>query len=194
MKPYYEGNYKGFEADIHLAEKVKSIIDEKKITWVCETGSYFGNTTKRFAEWVDRVDTIEIDPKHFDIAGKNLSGFKNIWIYLGSSPEVMPGLISNNIDSKGLFYLDAHFGGCALLDELKVIANSNYKPECVIVHDFVVPGHPELGYDEYNGQKLEWEWIKPSIEKIYGVDGYQIEYNSEATGAKRGVIFIKPKE
>jgi hypothetical protein len=63
----------------------------------------------------------------------------------------------------------------------------------ILIHDFRNPNNPELGYDQYGDIIYEWSWIKESIEKIYGVDGYDFWYNQEAVGAKRGVIVLKPK-
>jgi hypothetical protein len=35
--------------------------------------------------------------------------------------------------------------------------------------------------------------IKPFVDKVYGDDNYIIEYNTEAEGAKSGILYIKPK-
>ena len=47
----------------------------------------------------------------------------------------------------------------------------------------------------YGAIIYEWDWIKASIEAIYGADGYVVTYNSQdkSTGAMRGVIFIQSK-
>lgn len=200
MKPaYYEKNHEGFEGDTFLAEKVKSLIKEFNIQHIYETGSYRGWTTKRFCEFMgdgNKVCTIEIDEENYKIAKKNLEGTGAI-LLKGSSEKVLDSALYNysyaHVDNNILFYLDAHFNSyCPLLDELRVISGNAITP-VIVIHDFKVPGRPDLGFDEYNGQPFTWEWIKESVENIYGVDGYNIEYNSEATGAKRGVIFITPK-
>jgi hypothetical protein len=88
-----------------------------------------------------------------------------------------------------LFYLDAHSHiETPLLDELKAIAEAEIKP-IIVIHDWKIPDRPDLGYDSYNGQDYTFEWIKPSIEAIYG-DEYAYYYNNQAEGAKRGVIYI----
>lgn len=199
MKPaYYEKNHEGFEADIHLRRKVKSLIDKYDVRWAIESGSYRGATSLALSRWVKSVSTIEINQENYNFS-KNLfeQDGANIDIHLGSSEKLIGEIIFDaHIRSEGkpiLFYLDAHWQEYnPLLDELEVIANSKLKP-ILIIHDFKVPGHPELGFDSYGGQDYEWEWIKESVEKIYGVDGYNIEYNSEAAGARRGVIFLTPK-
>lgn len=199
MKPaYYEKNHEGFEGDTFLADKVKSLIDKFGVKWAIETGTYRAATTKRLSEWVELVNTIEIDHENFNISKDVLRPYHKALPHRGSSNEVLPRILkyysSREQIPQTLFYLDAHFNlYCPLLDELNIIAEYKLKP-VIVIHDFQVPGHPELGFDEYNGQPFTWEWIKESVEKIYGVDGYNIEYNSEATGAKRGVIFLSPKQ
>ena len=74
--------------------------------------------------------------------------------------------------------------------ELELIANAGLR-SVIEIHDFKVPDHLELGFDTYGDIVYEWAWIKPSIEKIYGKD-YRIEYNSHATGAKRGILYVSP--
>lgn len=187
-------NHEGFEGDHFLADKVKSLIDQFGITWAIETGTYRGATTIRLSEWVERVDTIEINGENFAITNQKLKKTPNAFVHLGSSDDVLLAILFGMDGQKNvLFYLDAHWNEHnPLLEELSIIADHKIKP-VIVIHDFKVPGHPELGFDSYGGQDYEWEWIKESVEKIYGVDGYNIEYNSEATGAKRGVIFITPK-
>lgn len=198
QKEYIEQNAKGFEGDSYLREKVQSIIKEKKIYWVIETGTYRGATTKHLAEGVAKVDTIEIMEDNFQIAASHLSGTANIELHKGNSPEELDKLFTA-FNKKGrrpnlLCFLDAHWGEYnPLLDELKTIAKHKWKP-VIIIHDFKVPGRDDLGFDTYKDIVYEWDWIKNDIDKIYGAEGYTVEYNDKAEGAKRGVIFIYPKK
>jgi hypothetical protein len=94
------------------------------------------------------------------------------------------------MDKKVLLFLDAHWeASCPLLDELAAIAESGMKP-IIAIHDFKVP-NKDFGFDSYNGQDYTWDWIAPSIEKIYGKD-FKHYYNTVAEGAKRGCVFIEP--
>jgi len=120
---------------------------------------------------------------------------KNVNVVLGSSPDFLDSILCGPMlkIKRILFFLDAHWDDyCPLLDELKLIADNNLEP-VIAIHDFKVPDCPLLGFDSYKGQDYDFDWIKPSIEKIYP-DGYVVEYNNEAEGAKRGVIFIYPDE
>lgn len=196
---YLEQNLKGFESDTFAREKINQIIIDKDIQTVIETGTYLGSTTRVFSEWVNEVHTIESSPISFAKAKETLNNYNNIWMYLGSSPEVLDDIlpkIKYRDRIKGvslLCFLDAHWGQyLPLLDELAVIAKHEIKPKCIIIHDFFNPNHPELGYDTYNDKALEWSYIEAAITKIYG-ENYVKEYNSEATGAMRGIVYIYPK-
>ena len=191
---YLDQNLAGFENDSFAKEKMKAIITGNKIKTVIETGTYLGSTTKHFSAWTKQVHTIEVKESHFNTSLKALEDCLNVKSHLGNSPEVLDRILSK-INKKELlfFFLDAHWEAFnPLLDELKVIAKHGFKP-IIAIHDFKVPGHPEFGYDTYRGIVYERAWIEPSLINIYGKDGYSIEYNSQATGAKRGIIYIMPK-
>ena len=61
----------------------------------------------------------------------------------------------------------------------------------IVIHDFKT-NNPELGYDSYNGNDFCFDWIENHIKKIYP-NGFDYYYNTEAVGAKRGLIYITPK-
>jgi len=106
---------------------------------------------------------------------------------------MLTGMLSGFGDDTFIF-LDAHWGShCPLKEELEQIRRAGIKP-VIAIHDFVVPNHTELGYDEINGQPFTYEWLKEDIDSVYGEDGYNVHYNSEAEGAKRGIIYIVPKK
>ena len=78
-----------------------------------------------------------------------------------------------------------------LLDELEILSTLNIEP-IIAIHDFKT-NNPELGYDSYNGNDFCFEWIKEKVEKIY-TNGFDYYYNTLAVGAKRGLIYITPKQ
>jgi hypothetical protein len=190
-----EQNRLGFEGDTFAFEKFRNLVSEHKIDCIIETGTFLGSTTKKFTEMVPEVHTIEVNENNFNNAVNYLKEIKNVHTYRGNSPDVLLYLFGNEISANKniLFFLDAHWNQYnPLLDELKVIAEHRLKP-VIAIHDFKVPGHPELGFDTYKDIVYEFDWIKSSIENIYGPNGYNVEYNSDATGAKRGLIYITPK-
>lgn len=194
---YVEINKQGFEGDTYLKSTIQSLIDKYGIKTVVETGTFKGSTTVQFAAMVDTVYTTEVNPQYYTEANKKFTehSISTIHSHLGSSVDVLPKILPTISQPQMLlFFLDAHWGpNNPLLEELQIIADHKLKP-VIAIHDFKVPGHPELGFDTYGGQDYEWNWIKKKVENIYGSKSYTVEYNKEANGMKRGVIFITPKE
>lgn len=189
-------NALGFEGDTIMRDKIRSIIENNGIKTVVETGTYKGATTRWLAQWADKVYTFESNEANFDIAKSTLSGCDNVCMSNIDSVDGLQTLDEHgllNSKEKVFFFLDAHWQeNNPLLDELKVISEMNIIP-FISIHDFKVPDS-DLGFDSYNGQDYEWSWIVKSIEKIYGKDGYTIEYNSAAIGARQGIIYLYPKQ
>lgn len=191
---YKQQNRLGFEGDTVAKEKMQKLITANDIKTVIETGTYLGSTTKHFSEWAEQVHTIEIKKEHFLEARDFLQDKKNVIMYHGNSPETLDNILSNIDKHELLFiFLDAHWNEYnPLLDELAVIAKHGFRP-VIAIHDFKVPGHPELGFDQYKDITYEWNWIEESVKKIYHGVNFTIEYNHKATGAKRGIIYIYPE-
>lgn len=188
-----------FNADKHIEQEFLKLKKEFNITTVIETGCCLGGTTIWLAQEFDRVFTIEVNKTWLKIAINRIEAAAvggKVKAYLGKSEQVLDDIIKiYSLTDKTMLYLDAHWSeSCPLLDELKSIAQNKIKP-VIAIHDFMVPNEPELGYDSYAGQPFTLEWIKPSIEAIYGVDGYEYYYNSaeKSAGAKRGIIYLTPK-
>lgn len=186
---YIQQNAKGYEGDEFIGKELEKLVKEFEIDQIVETGTYKGATTKRLSEFC-HVLTIEVNRNNYLESQANLKGF-NAHVTLGSSPERMSEFLPNMTGKNFLFFLDAHWNGTPLIQELDVIANNKLKP-VIVIHDWKVPDRPDLGFDSYNGQDYTYDWIKPSLEKIYGENGYSYHYNDKAEGAKRGVIYIYP--
>ena len=163
------------------------------LKYAIETGTCLGYTTEFLSKTFNVVRTIEISTKFLGIAKENrLNKYKNCKMYLGDSSKLL-NLLLDGLSNKTLIFLDAHWGNhCPLKEELKHIANSGIKP-VIAIHDFYVPDRPELGYDSINGQPFTFEWLKEDIDNIYGADNYHHYYNDKSMGAKRGIIYILPK-
>lgn len=190
---YEQRNLRGFEGDEFIAEKIKSLIKEFNINWIIETGTYLGGTTKRFAEMCEMVSTIEINDGFYLRAKDRLEDLDNVTMFYGDSVAILPQILKATLDKNILFFVDSHWpSNLPLLAELEIIEEykSRHGNIVICIHDFKVPGHPELGFDQYGKVILEWDYIKAGIEKIY--PDYKVEYNSRAEGAKRGIIYITP--
>ena len=163
------------------------------LEYAIETGTCLGYTTDFLCTNFIEVKTIEINATFINIAKDNrLNKYQNCKMFFGDSATQL-GIMLEGMTDKTFIFLDAHWGNhCPLKDELKQIANSKIKP-IIAIHDFLVPNHPELGYDSINGQAFTYEWLKEDIDAIYGVNQYEYHYNTISTGANRGIIYITPK-
>lgn len=92
---------------------------------VVETGTFIGDTAKKFAVGMNWVHTIEIDERLYEFAKKGIeeSGNGNVTCWLGDSAEVIPKIIKdyneNHTGKKVVFYLDAHWSGDESVKEYK---------------------------------------------------------------------------
>jgi predicted O-methyltransferase YrrM len=169
---------------------LKNIYD---IRTVVETGTYYGDTTHWFSKHFDIVHSIEISDTYYNDCVKRFDvlGIDNIHLYNGNSAELLPSIISN-INNRCLYFLDAHWlDQWPLLDELKAIAQSKMSP-VILIDDFKVPG-TNLGFDSYNGNDLDINYVFDSIKKIYG-ENFKYFYNSVPMGNNRGICYFVPNE
>jgi hypothetical protein len=184
-----------FNEDHFMSEKFLDIKNKYTLDTVIETGTYHGVTTEWFAHNFDKVYTVECSQPYYEEAQKRIGSYSNVHSYLKDSPVFLKEILSTIQDNKTIIFLDAHWYTNPVLNELDAIKESGKKP-IIAIHDFMVPDHPEFGYDIYPDQNIvyNWEWIQGKIESIYGKSGYTKEYNNEATGAMRGCIFLFPNK
>ncbi len=181
---------KAFEDDTVLAGEIVRLIVAHHIRSVIETGTEYGGTAVAFSKMVPHVVTIDVEDK---VEGELP---KNVHFIEGDSRTYLPFAIGS-CEPPILFYLDAHTqdfeSPCPLEAELWLIANytRKYPPPVIVIHDALVPDHPELGHASYGGVPIGLESIRNALEAVYP-HGYDYHFNSEATGAARGVLFIEP--
>lgn len=181
-----------FEGDAFIRVELIKLRDKFNLINCVETGTQYGNTTKDLCNIFNNVSTVEADNDYYEFAKANLKHYKLEYIWFGLSIEFLKEDVLKN---DTLFYLDAHgckVGGCPLKQELEIIASKKLKNICIVIHDFKVPSHPELGYDSYD-YDLKFEEIELYLHDIYP-NGFDYHYNSEANGAMRGIIYIYPKK
>lgn len=199
--------------DCLAAGKFSKLVKAWGIKVAVETGTHEGIGTLGMAAHVPIVFTIEIDPAHraTAIAKFIASGYvdadrgvlafnervlskgdSTIFSYLGNSPEVLKWLLSNNAyPGRWLAYLDAHWQSYwPLLDELKTLAAHNMRDAVIIIHDFKVPNHPELVFDNHNGFDLDLAYAEKDLMAIN--PHFVISFNDKAEGNKRGILYATP--
>lgn len=187
----------GALADNFVYQEFKKLIELFKITKIIETGTYYGWSSLKLAEFGLDVITIENSEENYNKAIENFSNspFTNIKAILGSSPEVLKTILTEE-DNNTILFLDAHwYEYWPIHDELNVCIEKKITP-VIIIHDFFVPdenGNPKFGFDKYGEQSLDLDYIQIFLDKIYGKNGYDYHYNSESDNVGQGLIYIYPK-
>ena len=191
--PYLMQNqHLAFTGDVHLAAEFLRLRDKYGVKLVVETGTYIGTTALWLAQHFEQVITTEVAEPFYNTARIRAEGLNNLMCIHGPGSNTL-----RRMKDDYLGWIDAHpmdatgNGYDVVIQELEAIAESGIKPCALVLHDFQVPGHPELQFDRFDGNPFTYEWIEPSLIRIYGEGGFTHYFNSEATGAKVGVLFVE---
>lgn len=177
--------------DSILRARLALIISRLEITTVVETGVDYGGSTYQFSQIAPRVLSIDNDAAKMEIVTRALAeaGVTNVSILCTNSPDGLRQLLGDGLDaSRTLFMLDAHWQSYwPLLDEIRTIPRGQ---GVIVTHDTVVPGHPELWFDTYDGQALSYEYVRDEL-TAWSPD-HAVEYNDAAEHPRCGVMFVYP--
>ena len=183
--------------DNFVYREFQNLISRFNIKKIIETGTYYGWSSMKLAEFGLNVTTIESSQENYNIAVNNFSKsrFTNIKAILGSSPDVLKEILTEE-DSNSILFLDAHwYEYWPIHDELKVCIEKKITP-VIVIHDFFVPdknGNAKFGFDKYGEQSLDFNYIESFLNEIYGKNNYEYHYNSESDNVNQGVIYIYKK-
>ena len=184
-----------FNKDTFIKGELQKLIKQFGVKTIVETGTFHGASTLEFITIVKNVFTLECNSRYFQEAKPRLEKAGIITIKGDSSHELASVIKGKygQFHPPALFYLDAHwYRHNPLLDELRILAMNKMNKCSIAIHDFKVPGK-KFGYDRFHdGTEYTYEFIKKSVDKIYGVNKYKYHYNEKANGACRGIIFIYP--
>jgi predicted O-methyltransferase YrrM len=181
-----------FNHDTFMQDEFIRLRDTYQVGTVIETGTFKGGTTLWLSKNFDNVWSCEINAVYYLEAIDKFKDCDNVICSLDNSPEFLKKISETSKYTKTIVFLDAHWYKNPVSKELEVLKNFHTKP-ILVIHDFQNPHHPEFGYDSYIDQTYSFAAIKSYIDDIYGKDGYTFYYNEQATGAKRGCIFIIPR-
>ncbi len=105
-----------------------------------ETGTCEGSTPAALHKNFDKIYTIELHDGLYEVSRKRLQDLDNVFVYHGSSPEILTKLLPTLPPGPLLFWLDAHTSGphtaCegdVLHEEIMVI--TKLRPESLVVID-----------------------------------------------------------
>jgi len=110
-----------------------------------ETGSYYGEGIQRALDvGFERIISIEITPKYFNLCQDKFKNNTNVEILFGDSVKILPGLLES-IDEPVTLWLDAHYtepstlfnenGWCPILNELEIIKAHAQKYNDILLID-----------------------------------------------------------
>jgi hypothetical protein len=113
-----------------------------------ETGTQGGVRVAKLRGMYQEIHTVELDPALHESAKSYLSKFPNVHCHLGSSPEVLPRIISDHdlTGKETVFFLDAHFvatspspgqvdNQCPVMRELDAIFAAAWRVRPVVLID-----------------------------------------------------------
>ena len=177
--------------DMVMQARFREIVRDHRIKVIVETGIDKGLSTCTLAGMADRVISIDNQPKCLVEASSRLSdlGIRNALLVYGSSPTTLWGL-RPFLPDETLYFLDAHWQDYwPLLDEIAAIRPGT---GVIVLHDIQVPNHPELGCDQYKGQVLCYDYVRPALTQWSPT--HRIEYNERAECQQpRGCGYVFPR-
>ena len=155
----------GFHGDSYLIQLTDCLL--RKVHSFIETGCSIGTTARYVACKFPQmpVYTCEPDRRAFRQARANLSALPNAKLVRQHSPQFLHVVHAEHpelLAQCNFYWLDAHGRGFSwpLVDEVAFITE-RLPLAYIFVDDFRVPGRPEFGFDEYDGQVCCFETIEP---------------------------------
>ena len=187
-----------FNGDGYICQQFLKLKNKFDLNVAVETGSCLYSTTVWLGDNFERVYTVEINPEYAKHGISKIAGKYNILPTIGiDSVQWIKTMLKESIrpDDFCIFFLDAHWEEhCPLLEELDAICEIEMQAPVIAIHDFYT-GDEQHGYDSYNGNRFDYDFIKEKIsnlEKAFDCK-YEYFYNTLTEGAKRGIIYITPK-
>jgi hypothetical protein len=184
----------GAYRDTFLLNKTLELKNKYNTNLFIETGTNDGDSLKILSQHFYALYSCELFENSYNIAKENIKNLNNVKIYNISSSIFMENICE---ELKGrndiIFFLDAHWGpNSPLLTELDIIFK--YELTCpIIIHDFFVPdenNNAKFGYDEPNGVKLDINYVKNHMDKIFD-NSYDVYYPHQITEPTGFAIFTK---
>jgi predicted O-methyltransferase YrrM len=175
---------KPFNGDTILQGMVYGLLKTYRVRAAVETGSFMGKTTEWLSDNVDFCYGIEVQEEFCEKAKENATDAQ---VILGSSIEVLPQVLEEIENGPVFFFIDSHWENeWPLLDELRIIGESKWAKNCIIViHDYKTGN---LGYDSYGARILDGNYVGPALDTYFR--DARTFVNKDAVGYRRGVLCI----
>lgn len=171
-----------------------------------EGGTYYGESSLKLAEHFSTVFTVEASEVIFHKAPTKVMQETRIKRYLGDTREILKKLIRENDNI--FFWLDSHWSGgethgegdeCPVLEEIKIILNSNIKNFAILIDDaryFLTPPPEPHNKDNWPSIKEICDVVTGELNVYVFEDVVYIIPNKTETNKlfrQKSKIFKKPK-
>ena len=157
----------GFHGDAYLLRLVAHLAQRSEV--FVETGTNLGTTLGFVARTFPALRCLSCEPDRaaFEVARRYVADHPQVAISNETSQDFMARLAAIGDElfkSSTLFWLDAHGYGFdwPLREELHFIGE-RFDQGFVLIDDFVVPGRPEFGFDQYEEHICSWEYVRESL-------------------------------
>ncbi len=149
----------------------QSILDPlmKSSSYFIETGTNVGSTLHFVGRNYPTLQcySCEPHPETYHAAKEKLADLSNVTLHNKMSPDFLYDLAAEHQDilpSTSTFWIDSHGFGFQwpLKEEIRYITEK-FSDFIIAIDDFQVPGFPEFGYDEYDGQKCDLDFIQKDM-------------------------------
>jgi len=158
----------GFHGDIYMRNLACDLLS--KSNYYIETGTHQGETLYYVGDSFSSLPVLACEPDstRFSQATELTSSKKNVTIHNIVSQELLKILQEDYqhwFGQVGTFFLDAHGYGFEwpLKEELAFITK-HFKGAYILIDDFLVPGHPNFGYDVFNEHVCSHEYVRESLD------------------------------
>lgn len=124
-------------------EIVKDIAQKSKLKIFIETGTFLGDMVNAVKNSFEKIYSIEINEKLYQMSKKRFKKYNHIHIIKGDSGEILKFLLQK-INEPVLFWLDAHYSGgitgkgekeTPIIKELQNILNHQVKNHIILIDD-----------------------------------------------------------
>ena len=184
----------GFHEDQYCVRVIDDLVKIMGSRVFVETGSYYGCSLEYMTAnyELDRCYSCEPESNHYDRTINRITegGYTGVSVFKTVSQSMLNEIIAKHKDetdetdlNNGIFYLDAHGYGFdwPLRDEVELVT-SNIEGGYIIIDDFQIPNQPHFGYDSYQGQICNFEYIRHQIKSDYKL--FYPHYTENTTNCK----------
>ena len=184
-------------SDTSLLNETLRVKEQYNISIFVESGCQIGDSLEILSNHFTKLYSCDIDKHYTLIAIDRLIESKNIEISNMDGAEHLEYLYNNGKINNNNFILfsDGHNyedkKNTSQLDELNIMIKLGLKP-IVIYHDFKNPNMVSMKYDIFDVGENSIELIKNTLDECYGVNNYNITYNTESD-CNVGYAIVIPK-